>query len=368
LSLVIFSCEKEEENLKTGQVKFKTYPSEEEKKVCLELVAQKLTIDWGDGNIEHFSPNGEYQGFTHQYDTWSLKTIQITADGMTHFGKSILDEEDIKSQEKHFDELIFGYCPELQEINCSYMGLIILEINKAESLTTLDCTFNKLLQLDLNGCPSLTNLYCMNNKLITLTINKCTVLKNLWCLNNQLTALELDANKTLTMLICGNNRINNLDLNNYKSLQHLVCNYTNIFYRSSNIYYIRSGKYLFRKQYFTNSRSLLKSADDGIGAIIDYENKTKNPPLSHINLTGCNALISMSCENNQVTTIDMSDCVSLEYLSLKYNELTSNALNTIFESLPMNNTNNAEIYIKGNQGVSDCDEGIAINKGWKIDK
>jgi hypothetical protein len=113
-------------------------------------------------------------------------------------------------------------------------------------------------------------------------------------------------------------------------------------------------------------RSSLKS-DDGIQAV-DHGSKTKNPPLTRINLAGCNALISMSCENNQIATIDVRNCTSQEYLSCKYNDLTSNALNTLFESLPVSNTDESEIHIQGNPGIDDCDEKIAADKGWKIVK
>ncbi|MDR2087496.1 MAG: hypothetical protein LBP72_10055 [Dysgonamonadaceae bacterium] len=367
LSLMLFSCEKgDEENLKQGRIEYKTYPYEED--IWLEIVAQELTIDWGDGTIEHFSPLGEPQQLNHHYDVWSLKTIQISVDGMTYFRRQLVDGWDIQSAEKRFDELRFIHCSELQEIHCPFMGLVVLEIDKAESLTTLDCTFNKLVQLNLNGCPSLANLYCMNNHLINLNIDQCTVLKNLWCINNQLTALELNASETLTMLMCGNNRINSLNLSNYKTLQHLVCNYSNVFYGSgSGVYYIHSGKYLYTN-YTNRQRSSFKSNDDGILQPIDNENKTKNPPLTDIRLSGCNALISMSCENNQVATIDVKGCTSLEYLSCKHNELTANVLNTIFESLPVSHTKEAEIRITGNPGNDNCLEEIVTNKGWNINK
>jgi hypothetical protein len=391
LGTFIFSCEKEEDGLlKTGQIEFKTYPDDnQENEIYLELVAQKLTIDWGDGNIEHFSPQGERQGFFHQYDTWSLKNIRISTEGMTHFGpQGTPSDWDMRVWEKHFDELRFSNCPELQQINCSLMGLYILEIDKAESLTTLDCCMNKLIQLNLNGCPSLTNLFCINNRLITLTIDRWPVLKNLWCINNQLTALELGSNKALTMLMCGNNKISNLDLSNHKSLQHFVCNHQNMVYYDGGSYRLKTSKYLYNSYYSTNRRLSLKSSnddgdddndgdddggdddgdDDGGLIAIDTENKTKNPPLTHINLAGCNSLISLSCENNQVADLNVKDCNSLEYLSCKYNELTAATLNTIFESLPINSANEAEIHIKGNLGVDDCNEKVATDKGWKINK
>ena len=43
--------------LKTGQIEMKVEP-DKDKKVTFNATAKKITIDWGDGNVDELTPNG----------------------------------------------------------------------------------------------------------------------------------------------------------------------------------------------------------------------------------------------------------------------------------------------------------------------
>jgi hypothetical protein len=57
----------------------------------------------------------------------------------------------------------------------------------------------------------------------------------------------------------------------------------------------------------------------------------------------------------------------LRFLDCSYNQLTSTALNALFETLPENNNISYKgIAITNNPGTGDCDKSIAENKGWEV--
>jgi hypothetical protein len=365
LSLFMISCEKDEDDnpLQTGQIELKTAP-DESGYIGFYLVAKKVTIDWGDGVIEDSFPEEEGKEFIHEYTNWNVKTIKISTEEMTLFQRFEKYEWEVPKE----SELRFGNCPALKEIRCLATGLTVLEIKKAESLTTLDCAVNQLTSLNLKVCPSLMYLYCMNNQLVSLDVNQCPALIDLWCFNNQLTQLKLTNNKALEMVICGTNKITDIDLSQHKSLFHLLCYPINTFYNNSGTYIFQSGKYMYRSSNYLND--LRSSSEDGggISEITPYENKAKNPPLTRINLSGCSSLITFNCNNNQLSDVNIHDCTSLEYLSCNYNELSASTLNALLESLPQADAEGSEISFKGNPGSDDSDGTIATKKGWKIFK
>jgi len=63
--------------------------------------------------------------------------------------------------------------------------------------------------------------------------------------------------------------------------------------------------------------------------------------------------------------LDMSHNPMLNVLLCTDNELSGEALNALFETLPEKRGN---ISISRNPGVNSCDPNIAINKGWSVDR
>ncbi|MCL2651093.1 MAG: hypothetical protein FWD60_08745 [Candidatus Azobacteroides sp.] len=369
--LMILSCEKEENlssRLKQGQIEYKATPNSNSE-ITFGIASQKLTIDWGDGDVEIFTPDGEYQEFYHTYYNRKPVTIKIETEKMTAFWGIDNDKYyDWESLKEKTDELRFGNCPNLKTIECSFMGLTFFEIEKADSLLALDCSTNNLTSLKLNACPKLKSLFCMFNNLHSIDIIQCKDLQLLWCLSNRLVQLDLQENKLLYTLVCGQNRISNLNIEQHKLLKYLVCDYSPTIYAGDDYYGLMSsaGDFSFRCLIYPNElRSSSATKDSLISISKIIEDTEKYPPLTHLNLSGCSSLSVVCCDNNQLTEINIQDCTSMEYMSCNYNELTDTALNSIFENLP-NAANDVKINIKGNDGMYNCDKSIAENKGWKV--
>jgi len=325
LSAFLFSCGEDENlsdsddsgsgsiknNLKTGQIEIKAYP-DKNNKISFYATATSLTIDWGDGSVEEYTPNGIRLEFTYEYVNSNFQTIKVNTNKITHFNISDSSSKGI------FHELRFGDCSYLEEILCSGSNtkLTVLSIKSAPALTTLDCIWNQLTSLDVSGCVALTSLGCEGNQLTSLNVSGCTALTSLDCYGNQLTSLDASGCTALTTLYCQNNQLTSLDVSGCTALTGLFC--------SDN-------------------------------------------QLTSLDVSGCTALTRLFCSDNQLTSLDVSGCVALTGLGCVENQLSSTALNSLFESLPTRQSgNNASISVGGNPGIEYCDWSIATNKGWTV--
>jgi len=164
LSGMMYSCTKNEDgsfgeanNLKTGQIEMKVTPNSANK-VSFSATAMRVTIDWGDGNIDEITPNGDSRSYLHEYSNQKTQTIIVTTEGMTGFSCS-------STLRMITRELRFGYCPELKSIMCNHNQLTVLDTNQCLELTSLFCDANQLTTLDISQCTKLSTLWCTGNKL-----------------------------------------------------------------------------------------------------------------------------------------------------------------------------------------------------------
>jgi Leucine-rich repeat (LRR) protein len=89
--------------------------------------------------------------------------------------------------------------------------------------------------------------------------------------------------------------------------------------------------------------------------------------LTSLDVSKNPALTWLFCSYNQLTSLDVSKNPALKELNCSDNQLTTDALNTLFTSLPVRTiSDNAQIEIGGNPGTAQCDRQIAENKGWRV--
>jgi hypothetical protein len=244
-SLAIVSCKKDGDdaddnggdenrfgnNLKTGQVEIKGYAYEKDNKMSFKATAKKITIDWGDGKVEEITPNGVEKTFSHEYANSSdFQTILVNTEDLTevdfsyvYYGGTFCD----------IHELRFGNVPKLQKFSMSsgaQFSLTVLEINKAELLSTLSIESAQLTSLDVNGCTALTKLDCYNNKLTSLDVSKCTELTELNCRActlcpeiKKISSLNVSGCTKLTSLDCRGHELTSLDVSKCTALTYLNC-------------------------------------------------------------------------------------------------------------------------------------------------
>ena len=109
--------------------------------------------------------------------------------------------------ETSLTDLDVSGCADLENLNCSNLGLTSLNIDGCTNLTNLNCYSNSLTSLDVNSNASLAYLNCESNLLTSLDVSGCTNLYSLSCGGNMLTSLDIRDCDVLGILYAGQSQI-----------------------------------------------------------------------------------------------------------------------------------------------------------------
>ena len=184
------------------------------------------------------------------------------------------------------------------------------------NLTELKCGNNSIQKLDLRQNPKLKTLKCNKNQLTQLDLSKNPDIDYLNCSENQLEQLNVSHLKDLVMLNCSHNNLEQLDVRNSKFLETLYC----------------SSNRLTELDADVTHKSRLVSVEcqnNQLTSLILGQNKLlkklncANNQLTQLNLNNMNSLKELKCQNNQLTALDVSSSPNLTTLVLKNNHLTS---------------------------------------------
>jgi hypothetical protein len=252
-------------------------------------------------------------------------------------------------------------------IECKYNQLTSLDVSKNIALTYLSAYSNKLTNLDVTNNFALSTLYCSSNQLTSLDVSKNNKLTDLNCYNNSLITLDVSKNIILTRLDCS---LNNLKSVNLKNGNNTKLN-NSAFTRNPNLSCIQVDDAAYS---ITNWASLKDTAasystdcaystaipdpkfeDKLIALQIDTDGKNGKVLTANIaNLTSLNVsnagisdltgiedfrlLQSLSCNQNNLTKIDVSKNLLLASLNVANNQLTTLnvAKNTKLETIYCN--------------------------------
>lgn len=158
--LCLFACnntsiddeQEDSELLQAGEVRIKAYPNDL-RKISFAVVAEKITIDWGDGMVEDFTPDEEGEEFTHEYANQNQQNILIRTEKLRAFvalAHAIPTMTSIIGNCGSFEEIHFGKSPSLESVILRYHDLNRFVFDEVNALTSLDCSFNGLSASALN--------------------------------------------------------------------------------------------------------------------------------------------------------------------------------------------------------------------------
>ena len=145
----------------------------------------KFYVEWtGAGSI---FANGEL--LKNGFDFWNLVdaidgSVVLVATGGAQLTRLACRDNSIRA-------LNFIKCAELVELYCGDNPLTVLNISKCSNLRLLSCAYASLTALDVTKCPKLEEIGCSRNSLTTLDVTKCTELTWLSCGRNLLTSLDI---------------------------------------------------------------------------------------------------------------------------------------------------------------------------------
>ena len=91
--------------------------------------------------------------------------------------------------------------------------------------------------------------------------------------------------------------------------------------------------------------------------------------LTNLDVGNCTALTILNCSFNfySLSSLDVSKCTALTNLYCYQNQLSAAALNALFETLH-SNVGVKNVIIRNNPGTNDCDRSIAERKGWRVSR
>ena len=266
----------------------------------------------------------------------------------------------LNCQDNPLTSINLSGCQSLKGFSWTGGKLTSLDVSGCTALTELTCRYSQLTSLDVSGCTSLTNFDCQYNQLTSLDVSGCTALTTLDCQYNQLTSLDLLSSIALRKLSCYNNHINGEEMTNLvNSLPNrkgmspgdlfVVCNDKGEgnWGSLSDVLIAREKNWNTKCQNgdpykgvgsgvitMTTAKAIgetiklgIKASDaifiDGIRETPSQDGTMQSYTLTSNTLTIRGNVIELSCEGNQLTSLDVSSCTSLRSLYCQDNQLTS---------------------------------------------
>ena len=184
------------------------------------------------------------------------------------------------------------------------------------NLKELKCGNNSIQKLDLRQNPKLKTLKCNKNQLTQLDLSKNPDIDYLNCSENQLEQLDVSHLKDLVMLNCSHNDLEQLDVRNSKFLETLYCSWNRLTELDADV------AHKSRLVSVECQNNQLTSLILGQNKLLKKLNCAHNQ-LTQLNLNNMISLKDLNCFNNQLTVLDVSDSPKLTTLWLGDNHLTS---------------------------------------------
>jgi len=233
------------------------------------------------------------------------------------------------------------------QLICSNNQLTNLNVFNNTSLFFLDCSNNQLTSLDVSN-NSISTLKCQDNQLTSLNINN-TALSTLWCQNNLLTSLDV-SNANWNYIDCSNNQLISLSVGTGN-----MSNFEGFDARVNNLTCIDVDDVGYSAATWINIDSYVSFSTNCLSCIIDIPDVNFKAYLvgnTEINVNGdgeiqCSEayaftgaieavslniadlkgveyfvhLTSLNCNNNQLTSFDITQNTFLTTLSFQNNQI-----------------------------------------------
>ena len=240
----------------------------------------------------------------------------------------------------------------LETLDLNHNFLTYLDVSDNLALINLSVQSNQLIALDVSNNASLQYLFCpYNTNLATLNITGASSLRSLNCNYDQLNSLDASTNIALEIVVCSNNVLVNLTINNghntiisdfdIRNNPGLTCilvddatysatNWTNIDPQTSFSTVSCSPMTYVPDDNFEQALIYL-GYDSGA---LDNQVPTANiNTITNLNIANYNitdltgiedfvSLITLNCDNNNLSTISLDSLSSLRYLYCSHNQLS----------------------------------------------
>ncbi len=247
----------------------------------------------------------------------------------------------------------------LENLSCWHNSLTTLNISNNLKLTELDCNSNDLTSLDVSKNTLLITLYITDNQISEIDVSNNIALENLKCNINQISKLDVSQNRELITLYCSDNQLTRLNVGNGNNEILILFDASNnpdlTCIRVDNEAAANAGvdSYkLWKKDemasysndcsaalnfYIPNDnfeQALIDLGIDSDGTLNDSLPKTDVEGVTFLDLNNKNIsdltgiehfsdLLKLLVQNNQLTSLDISMNISLQFLAAYSNSITN---------------------------------------------
>ena len=300
--------------------------------MALDVVMINST-NFPDANFRNYLLSLYPDGYLTQYDIANMTSLNVSNKGISNM-KGI------------------EYFTALKELRCWNNSFTSLNLNSNTELTYLDCAPNSsLTSLNVSNCSKLQTVYCYSTALTGLTItgkpnltrldcHNCTSLKYIYCYNDNLTTLNVTGCTALERLDCyyNYNLAEITGLGDCTAITYLDCEDCAITDLSAvnsmtNLekLYCRNNKIsTLTLNYKPNLSFVRVSGNPNLTTL----RCSGNSQLSSVYLYNCPALESAWINMNNLSSLDLSGCTSLNNLSIWQNHISGNNMTNLVNSLP----------------------------------
>ncbi|UMB53140.1 gliding motility-associated C-terminal domain-containing protein [Lutibacter sp. A64] len=271
---------------------------------------------------------------------------------------------------------------DLIDLDVSENNLASLNITNNTALTDLNIDRNSLSSIDLTKNTALTTLYVYENNLSSIDLTKNTALDFLNIHNSNLTSIDVSKNIALTELNIRENNLTSLDISNNLNLDEFdatdnpnltciqVANVNNIgpyWEKDAIATYSEDCSATVALTYVPDDNFEQALINLGYDDVLDDYVPTNNiNGLTDLDVRGENiadltgiedfiALTKLQCDNNNLTSLDLSKNTNLIKVAASENNLTSiditNAIDLI--DLDVSENNLASLNITNNTALTD---------------
>lgn len=272
-------------------------------------------------------------GYLTQYDIANLTSLNVSNKGISNMKgiEYFTALKELRCWANSFTSLNLNSNTELTYLDCApNSSLTTLNVSNCSKLQTVYCYSTALTGLTITGKPNLTRLdchnctslkyiYCYNDNLTTLNVTGCTALERLDCYYNYNLAeiTGLGDCTAITYLDCEDCAITDLSaVNSMTNLEKLYCRNNKISTLTLN--------------YKPNLSFVRVSGNPNLTTL----RCSGNSQLSSVYLYNCPALESAWINMNNLSSLDLSGCTSLNNLSIWQNHISGNNMTNLVNSLP----------------------------------
>ena len=272
-------------------------------------------------------------GYLTQYDIANLTSLNVSNKGISNMKgiEYFTALKELRCWANSFTSLNLNSNTELTYLDCApNSSLTTLNVSNCSKLQTVYCYSTALTGLTITGKPNLTRLdchnctslkyiYCYNDNLTTLNVTGCTALERLDCYYNYNLAeiTGLGDCTAITYLDCEDCAITDLSaVNSMTNLEKLYCRNNKISTLTLN--------------YKPNLSFVRVSGNPNLTTL----RCSGNSQLSSVYMYNCPALESAWINMNNLSSLDLSGCTSLNNLSIWQNHISGNNMTNLVNSLP----------------------------------